>query len=63
MVLDSTVVKPLEPFVADELPVCDHAFDAVASKQSDEPLHDIDSLFAVGVPAFGQELNRMGNDI
>lgn len=55
MVLDSTVVKPFEPFVTDELPVCDQTFDAVASKQSNEPLHDIDSLLAVGVPAFGQE--------
>lgn len=55
MVLDSTVVKPFEPFVTDELPVCDQAFDAVASKQSNEPLHDIDSLLIVGVPAFGQE--------
>ena len=60
MVLDSTVVKPLEPFVTDELPVCDQSFDAVASKQSDEPLHDIDSLLAVGVPAFGQESEQDG---
>lgn len=55
MVLDRVVVEPLEPFVTDELPVCDQAFDAVTTKQADEPLHDIDSLLAVGVPAFGQE--------
>ena len=55
MVLDGVVVKPLEPFVTDELAVCDQALDAVASEQSDEPLHDIDSLLAVGVRAFGQE--------
>ena len=42
-------------FVTDELPVCDQAFDAVAAKQVDEPLHDIDSLPTVGVPAFRQE--------
>ncbi len=55
MVLDRVVVEPLEPFVTDELPVCDQAFDAVTTKQAYEPLHDIDSLLAVRVPAFGQE--------
>ena len=33
MVLDSVVVKPLEPFVSDELPVCNQAFDAIPTKQ------------------------------
>ena len=60
MVLDSTVVKPFEPFVTDELPVCDQAFDAVTTKQADEPLHDIDSLPTVGVPAFRQEPEQDG---
>lgn len=55
MVLDRVVVEQLELFVTDELPVCDQAFDAVTTKQADEPLHDIDSLLTVGVPAFGQE--------
>ena len=44
MVLDSVVVEPLEPFVPDELAVCDQTFDAVASEQSDESLHDVDSF-------------------
>ena len=60
MVLDRVVVEPLEPFVTDELPVCDKAFDAVAAKQADEPLYDIDSLPTVGVPAFGQESEQDG---
>ena len=60
MVLDRVVVEPLEPFVTDELPVCDKAFDAVAAKQADEPLHDIDSLPTVGVPAFRQEPEQDG---
>ena len=60
MVLDRVVVEPLEPFVTDELPVCDQAFDAVAAKQADEPLHDIDSLPTVGVPAFRQEPEQDG---
>ena len=42
-------------FAADELPVRHQALDAGASEQPDEPLHDIYSLLAVGVPAFGQE--------
>ena len=60
MVLDSVVVEPLEPFVTDELAVCDQTFDAVASEQSDESLHDVDSFLAVGVPAFGQEPEQDG---
>lgn len=60
MVLDSVVVKPFEPFVTDELPVCDQTFDAVTSEQLDEPLHDIDSLLTAGVPAFGQESEQDG---
>ena len=60
VVLDSVVVKPFEPFVTDELPVCDQTFDAVTSEQSDEPLHDVDSLLAVGVPAFGQKPEQDG---
>lgn len=55
VVLDSVVVKPFEPFVTDELMVCNQTLDAVMSEQSDEPLHDVDSLLEVGVPAFGQE--------
>lgn len=55
VVLDSIVVKPFEPFVTDELTICNQTFDAVMSEQSDEPLHDVDSLLEVGVPAFGQE--------
>ena len=54
-VLDSVVIKPFEPFVTDELTVCNQTFDAVTSEQSDEPLYDVDSLLEVGVPAFGQE--------
>lgn len=60
MVLDGVVVKPQEPFVTDELPVCDQAFDAVTSEQSDEPLHYVDSLLTVGVPAFRQEPEQDG---
>ena len=60
MILNGIVVEPLEPFVADELPVCDQTFDAVTSEQSDEPLHDVDSLLAVGVPAFGQKPEQDG---
>ena len=60
MVLDSTIVKPFEPFVTDELPVRDQTFDAVTSEQLDEPRHDIDSLLTVGVPAFGQEPEQDG---
>lgn len=60
MVLDSTVVKPLEPFVTDELSVCDEAFDAVAAKQADKPLYDSDSLLTVGVSAFRQEPEQDG---
>lgn len=63
VVLDSVVVKPFEPFVTDELTVCNQTFDAVTSEQSDEPLHDVDSLLEVGVPRLGRSLNRMGNDI
>ena len=51
VVLDSVVVKTFEPFVTDELTVCNQTFDAVTS----EPLHDVDSLLEVGVPAFVQE--------
>ena len=60
MVLNGVVIKPLEPFVTDELPVCDQTFDAVTSEQSNEPLHDVDSLLAVGVPAFGQKPEQDG---
>lgn len=60
MVLDSTVVKPFEPFVTDELSVCDQAFDAVAAKHADKPLYDSDSLLTVGVPAFRQEPEQDG---
>lgn len=56
VVLDSVVVKPFEPFVTDELTVCNQTFDAVTS----EPLHDVDSLLEVGVPAFLQESEQDG---
>lgn len=58
MVLDSISVEPLETFVTDELPVCDQAFDTITSKQADEPLNNIDSLLAVGVPELGQEAEQ-----
>ena len=60
VVLDSVVVKPFELFVTDELTVCNQTFDAVTSEQSDEPLHDVDSLLEVGVHAFGQESEQDG---
>ena len=60
VVLDSVVVKPFEPYVTGELTVCNQTFDAVTSEQSDEPLHDVDSLLEVGVLAFGQESEQDG---
>lgn len=63
VVLDSVVVNPFEPFVTDELTVCNQTFDAVTSEQSDEPLHDVDSLLEVGVPAFLQESEQDGERI
>ena len=60
MILNGIVVEPLKPFVTDELPICNQALDAVTTKQADEPLHDIDALLAVGVPAFGQEPEQDG---
>ena len=54
------VVKPFEPFVTDELTVCNQTFDAVTSEQSDEPRHDVDSLLEVGVRAFLQESEQDG---
>lgn len=50
MVLNSVVVEPFEPLVTDELTVSYQTLDAVASEQADEPLHDIDSFLAIGVP-------------
>lgn len=60
MVLDSVVVKPLEPFVFDELPVCYQAFDAIPTKQADESLHNVYPFFVIGVPAFGQQPKQDG---
>ena len=60
VVLDSAVVKPFEPFVTDGLTVCNQTFDAVTSEQLDGPLHDVDSLLEVGVPAFLQESEQDG---
>jgi len=50
MVLDGIIVEPLEPFVTDELPVCDQAFDAVMTKQADEPVSAQDVKTYVNLP-------------
>ena len=55
MVLDSIVVKPLEPLVTDELSVCDQTFDTVTTEQTDKPLHDVDSFLTIGVSPLGQQ--------
>ena len=60
MILDGVIVEPLEPFESDELTVSDKAFDAAPAEQPDEPLHDINSLLAIGVPPFGQQPEQDG---
>ena len=65
VVLDSVVVKPFEPFVTDELTVCNQTFDAVTPEQSDEPNRSIMLIRSLKLefPRLGRSLNRMGNDI
>lgn len=60
MVLDSVVIEPFEPFISDELTVCDQTFDTITTKQTNKPLHDIDSFRAVGVPSFGKKPEQYG---
>lgn len=60
MIQNSVIVKPLEPFISDELAVSDKAFDAAHAEQPDEPLHDINSLFVIGVPPFGRQPEQDG---
>ena len=47
IVSNPVVVKPSNPLLADELTVGHKAVDAVMSKKSDEPLHDILASFPI----------------
>ena len=60
MVLDSVVIEPFEPFVSNELTVRNQTLDTVATKQTNEPLHDIDSFLAIGVSPLGQQSEQDG---
>lgn len=52
IVSNPVVVKSANPLLADELAVGHKAVDAVMSKSSDEPLHDILAFFPIGIAPF-----------
>ena len=45
----SMFIEPSNPFLSDELPVCDKAVNAVGSEQSHEPFQDFPSFVPIGV--------------
>ena len=55
IVSNPVVVKPANPLLADKLAVGHKAVDAVMSKKSDEPLHDILAFFPIGIAALVQK--------
>lgn len=58
IVSNPVVVKPANPFLADELAVGHKAVYAVMSKKSDEPLHDILAFFPIGIAPFVQKAEQ-----
>ena len=58
IVSNPVVVKPANPLLADELSVGHKAVDAVMSKKSDEPLHDILAFFPIGIAPFVQKTEQ-----
>ena len=58
IVSNPVVVKPSNPLLADELAVGHKAVDAVMSKKSDEPLHDLLAFFPIGIAPFVQKTEQ-----
>ena len=52
IVSNPVVVKPSNPLLTDKLAIGHKAVDAVMSKKSDEPLHDIPAFIPIGIAPF-----------
>ena len=58
IVSNPVVVKPSNPLLTDKLAIGHKAVDAVMSKKSDEPLHDIPAFIPIGITSFVQKTEQ-----
>ena len=58
IVSNPVVVKPSNPLLTDKLAIAHKAVDAVMSKKSDEPLHDIPAFIPIGIAPFVQKTEQ-----